>query len=77
MLELTITSSYVDIRVDSNTFTMGNPMPESALTLYTRVDFIPQSGPYDLVSAPPSGKRQMQLLTSSLCILPIEIDTLE
>ena len=34
MLELTITSPYVH-RVDSNTFTcvMGNPMPESTLTL--------------------------------------------
>ncbi len=31
--ELTITSQYVDSRVDSNTCTMGNPMPESTLTL--------------------------------------------
>ncbi len=30
---LTITSPYVDARVDSNTFIMGNPMPESTLTL--------------------------------------------
>jgi hypothetical protein len=31
MSELAISSSYVcpDSRVDSNTFTMGNPMPES------------------------------------------------
>ncbi len=28
-----ITSPYVHSRVDSNTFTMGNPMPESTLTL--------------------------------------------
>ncbi len=33
MLELTITLPYVHSRVDSNTFTMGNPMPESTLTL--------------------------------------------
>ncbi len=31
MAELTITSPYVDSGVDSNTFTMGNPMPESTL----------------------------------------------
>jgi hypothetical protein len=31
MPELTITSPYVHSRVDSNTFTMGNPMPESTL----------------------------------------------
>ncbi len=29
---LTITSPYVHSRVDSNTFAMGNPMPESALS---------------------------------------------
>ncbi len=33
MPELTITSPYVHSRVDSNTFTMGNPIPESTLTL--------------------------------------------
>ncbi len=33
MPELTITSPYVHSRVDSNTFTMGNPLPESTLTL--------------------------------------------
>ena len=33
MPELTITSPYVHSRVDSNTFTMGNPMLESSLTL--------------------------------------------
>jgi hypothetical protein len=33
MPELTITSPYVQSRVDSNTFTMGNPMPESTITL--------------------------------------------
>ncbi len=32
MPKLTITSPYVHSRVDSNTFTMGNPMPESTLT---------------------------------------------
>jgi hypothetical protein len=30
--ELTITSPHFRSRVDSNTFTMGNPMPESTLT---------------------------------------------
>jgi hypothetical protein len=33
MPELTITSPYVDFRVDSNTFTMRNPMPESTYGL--------------------------------------------
>jgi hypothetical protein len=33
MPEMTITSPYVHSRVDSSTFTMGNPMPESTLTL--------------------------------------------
>ncbi len=46
---LHITSTYVNSRVDSNTFTMGNPMPESTLT-YDRVDFIPQPGTLDLAS---------------------------
>jgi hypothetical protein len=31
MPELTIPSPYVHSRVNSNTFTMGNPMPESTL----------------------------------------------
>jgi hypothetical protein len=31
--ELTVTSAYVHSRVDSNTFTMGKPVPESTLTL--------------------------------------------
>jgi hypothetical protein len=31
--ELTMTSPYADSRVDSDTFTMGNPMPESTLIL--------------------------------------------
>jgi hypothetical protein len=33
MPELTITSPYVRSRVDSNTFTMDNPMPELTLIL--------------------------------------------
>jgi hypothetical protein len=33
---LTITSPHVHSRVDSNTFTMGNPMPEPTLTLCKR-----------------------------------------
>jgi hypothetical protein len=32
MPELTLTSSYVHSRVDSITFTTGNPMPESTLS---------------------------------------------
>ncbi len=31
------TSPYVDAKVDSNTFTMGQP--------YARADFVPKSGP--------------------------------
>ncbi len=51
LLELTITSPYVHSRVDSNTFTLGNSMPESILNLlYARVDFTPQSGTLDLAS---------------------------
>ena len=33
MPELTLTSPYVDFRVDYNTCNMGNPMAESTLTL--------------------------------------------
>ncbi len=33
MPKLTINSPCVHSRVDSNTFTMGNPMPESTLTV--------------------------------------------
>jgi hypothetical protein len=44
--ELTITSHYDRSRVDSNTFSMGNPMPESTLTLY----FIPPIRTLDLAS---------------------------
>ncbi len=33
MPEMTITSPYVQSRVDSKTFTIGNPMPKSTLTL--------------------------------------------
>ncbi len=33
MPELTITSPYADSRVDSGSFTMGNPKPESTVTL--------------------------------------------
>jgi hypothetical protein len=32
MPEFTLTSPYVDSRVDSNTFTMGDPLPESTLS---------------------------------------------
>jgi hypothetical protein len=31
--QLSTTSPYVHSRVDSNAFTMGNPMPESTLSL--------------------------------------------
>ncbi len=34
--ELTITSTYVDSRIDSNTCTTGNPMSEPTLTLCHR-----------------------------------------
>ncbi len=47
MPELTKTSPYVHSRVDSNTFTMGNPIPESTLTLCQSRLFIPQSGTLD------------------------------
>ncbi len=45
MPKLSITSPYVHARVDSNTFTMGNPMPESTLTL---CQSRPYSGTLDL-----------------------------
>jgi hypothetical protein len=41
MPKLTITSPYVDSRVDSNTFTMGSPMPESTFTLCQSRPFTP------------------------------------
>ncbi len=52
ILELTVTSPYVDptvYRVDSNTCTMGNPMPESTLTLHP-YHYYPQSGTKNLAS---------------------------
>jgi hypothetical protein len=39
--ELTITSPYVDSRVDSNTCAMGISMPQSTLTLYQRLFYLP------------------------------------
>jgi hypothetical protein len=51
MPELIITSPYVHSRVASSSFTMGNPMPESTLTLcQSQVDFISISGTLDLAS---------------------------
>jgi hypothetical protein len=51
MPELTKTSPYVHSRVESNTFIMGNPMPESSLPLcQSQVDFIHLSGTLDLAS---------------------------
>ena len=52
MPELTITSPYVDSIVDSNTFTMGNPMTESTKTLMPESTLSPsmQSGTLDLAS---------------------------
>jgi hypothetical protein len=41
--------SYVHSRVDFNTFTMGNPMPESTLTL-CQSRLHSQSGALDLAS---------------------------
>ncbi len=40
--ELTVTSLYVHSRVDSNTFTVGNPSPESTFTLCQRLWIQPQ-----------------------------------
>jgi hypothetical protein len=58
MPELTITSPYVHSRVDSITFTIGNPyarvdlnpMPESDLTLCQSRLYIPQAETLDLAS---------------------------
>ncbi len=47
MPELTKTSPYVHSRVDSNTFTMGKPLPEPTITI---VGFIPQSDTLDLAT---------------------------
>jgi hypothetical protein len=44
MPQLTITSLYVHSRVDSHTFTMGNPMPESTLTLCQSRRYSPSQG---------------------------------
>jgi hypothetical protein len=41
----------VHSKVDSNTFTMVSPMPESTVTICLRVDFNPQSGILDLAFA--------------------------
>jgi hypothetical protein len=41
MPEMTITSPYVHSRVDAETFTMGNPMPESTLTLCQNPLYLP------------------------------------
>jgi hypothetical protein len=41
MPELILTSPYVDSRVDYNTCTMSNPMPESTLTLCQSRLYIP------------------------------------
>jgi hypothetical protein len=54
MPEFTIASPYVHSRVNSNKFTMGNPMPESTLTLCQSRLYPPSQGvwicPLDLVS---------------------------
>jgi hypothetical protein len=39
-----VDSPYVHSRVDSNTFTMGNPIPESTLTLYRSRLYPPRQG---------------------------------
>ncbi len=49
MPELTMNSPYVHSWVDSNTFTMGNPMTESTLT-QCQSRLYPQSGTLDLDS---------------------------
>ncbi len=49
--ELNVTSPYVRSRVDSNTFTMGNSMPESTLTLCQSWLYPPvRSGTLDVAS---------------------------
>jgi hypothetical protein len=48
MPELTITSPFIHSKVDSNTFTMDNPMPESTLALCQS----PQSRTLDLALCP-------------------------
>jgi hypothetical protein len=50
MPELTTTSPYVHSRVDSNTFTLDNPICQSRPLPCTIVDFIPQSGTLDFAS---------------------------
>ncbi len=42
MPELTITSPYVHSRVDSNTFSMGKPMPDFRFGLCYKVELIEQ-----------------------------------
>jgi hypothetical protein len=50
MPELTITSPYVHSKVDSNTYIMGNPMPESTFKLMPESTLSHQSGTLDLAS---------------------------
>ncbi len=57
--ELTITSPCVHSRVDSNTFPMGNPVP----------DFIPQSGTLDLASVSRAIEQEKVKKTSFLSSL--------
>jgi hypothetical protein len=53
MPELTITSPYVHFRIDSSTFTMGNSMPESTLTLCQSRLYSPVSSPRSQAPPPP------------------------
>ncbi len=79
MTELTLNSPNVHSRVDSNTFTMDNPMPESTLKL-CQSRLYPQFGTLDFVSvfrvllSPPSAWRVTAWRskpTSYLCSLLI------
>jgi hypothetical protein len=50
MPELTITSPYVHSRIDSKTFTTGNSIPESTLTLCQSRLYPPNQGLRNLAS---------------------------
>ncbi len=79
--ELIITSpyAYVNSRVDSNTFTMGNPMPESTLTICQSRLYPPvrDSGFLAVVrfgSFPlPTPRQQDVTLSLSSCVSPVQL----
>jgi hypothetical protein len=55
---VTITSLYVHSRVDANTFTMGNPMPESTLTL-CQSQLYPPVRDFGLASGSPASSQEV------------------